>query len=175
MTFPVRILLYIVIFAGTLGTVARGAYVKGSETGAEKVQKLWDADKQAAREAHDELVQKLAKQEAVHATDQEHTALQLAQAREASSMALTAQRTRYEQRLLQSAHRDEVYRDQAQASPASCLDLAGHAAKLDRSLEEGRGLVRELRETLGLRDRQVILLGEQIMSDRKLFEGGGSQ
>lgn len=170
-----RILLYLGIFIGIVTAIGLYGYRRGHQAGEAEVQTLWDADKEAARKAHDELVQKLAKQEAVHAADQEEISLHLAQARNALDLALASQRSVYEQRLLQSSRRSEVYRSQAEAGTASCRDLASHAAELDRALEEGRGLVGELRETLGLRDRQVILLGQQIMDDRRLFEGGGSQ
>lgn len=166
-----RILLLCAIVTGILvGTYAYG-YARGYRAGAAEIQAQWDADKQAAREAHDELVQKLAKQEAVHASDQEQIAHDLAQARSSFDVALAGQRDVYEHRLLQSARRGQVYRDQAEASATSCRDLAGHAAELDRALEEGVGLVGELQEALGLREHQLKLLGDQILDDRRLMEG----
>jgi hypothetical protein len=171
----IKIILLICIPCLMLGGAFGYGYYRGHKAGTESVQAEWDADKLAARDAHDELVQQLAKQEAAHAQRQEQVAYELAQARESHDADLNALRRVYEQRLLQSTRRSQVYRDQAQAGSDSCSNLASHASELDRALEEGRGLVGELRETLGLRESQIVLLADQIRNDRKLLEVGGSK
>lgn len=74
------------------------------------------------------------------------------------------------QRLLLSQNRADFYQRQAEGSSSQCRGLADHAGKLDTTLEEGRGLVQELGAALRLRNAQVKLLGDQLVSDRKLFE-----
>ena len=73
-------------------------------------------------------------------------------------------------RLLASEARGEVYRRKAEGSPSQCNSLASYAAQFDRALEEGRSLEQEYRATLEQRDRELILLGNQIKEDRKLYE-----
>lgn len=75
----------------------------------------------------------------------------------------------YNKRLQQHQTRAGVYRELAEGSTAERERLASHAAELDRSLEEGRRVVQELRETVGLRDNQLRQLGKQIMADRALL------
>lgn len=75
----------------------------------------------------------------------------------------------YNRRLQQHQTRAGIYRELAEGSTAERDGLASHAAELDRSLEEGRSVVRELRETVGLRDNQLRELGKQIMADRALL------
>lgn len=166
-----RILLLCAIVAIILGAVAAKGYKAGVLDGKAEIQEQWDADKEAARKSYDDLVRQLAKQEGIHAAEQQRISNELVRVRENLASSLAAQRSVYEQRLLQSSRRSEVYRDQAEASIASCRSLASHAAELDRTLEEGRHLVGELRQTVGLRDNQLTLLGEQILLDRKLMEG----
>jgi hypothetical protein len=82
---------------------------------------------------------------------------------------LAALRVDYDKRLLLSSQRAGVYQRLAEGGTAERTSLASYAARLDSSLEEGRSLVRELRTTLGQRDRQIEALSDQIRSDRKLF------
>ena len=166
-----KIVLLCCIACLMLGGVFGYGCHRGHISGAASIQAKWDADKAAAREAQDLLVQQLAKEEATHAERQNQVAQELVHVRDTAARDLAVQRAVYEQRLLQSSRRGEIYRSQAEAGSAACSDLASHAAKLDRALEQGRDLVGELRESLGLRDRQVVLLGEQIMTDRRLVAG----
>lgn len=77
-------------------------------------------------------------------------------------------------RLLKSEERADFYRNQAKQGSDGLRDLADHAAKLDKSLEEGRSLVKELRATLKLREEQLITMGHIINNDRsKLINSRG--
>ena len=86
---------------------------------------------------------------------------------------VTATRT-FTERLRKSEGRAKTYADMSQASADERAALADHAAKLDQSLEEGRHLVRELRETLGQRDREIMLLGEHIQNVYQLINNTGN-
>lgn len=74
------------------------------------------------------------------------------------------------QRLRLSTERASLYQRLSQGGSAQCRDLASHAAKLDRALEEGRGMVGELQAALGQRDHQLKLLGAQLTNDRQLLD-----
>lgn len=68
----------------------------------------------------------------------------------------------YTNRLLSSEQRASVYKRMSEAGKCTSDDLSAYTAKLDRSLTEGRELVRELRELIKLRDQQLNQLGKEL-------------
>lgn len=68
----------------------------------------------------------------------------------------------YTNRLLNSEQRASVYKRMSEAGKCTSNDLSAYTAKLDRSLTEGRELVRELRELIKLRDQQLNQLGKEL-------------
>ena len=96
--------------------------------------------------------------------------LELSNAKTKHAVAVVNIHADYAKRMQHSQNRTVVYQRQAEGGTAECKRLASHAAQLDSTLEEGRSLVRELRETLGLRDSQLIELGNQIKADRILLD-----
>lgn len=166
-----RKLLPYLIFTGVILGLGYAVYRHGLNQGSALVRLEWEKDKAAARETYAILNEKLIEQEEAYRHRQQEITDDLVQARQQHEVSLADQRTDYEQRLLQSSRRAEVYHRQAQSGAALQRDLADHAARLDRALEEGRELVRELSATLELREHQLRLLGEQILTDRLLFEG----
>jgi len=165
-----KLLPSLLVVAVLLG-LGYAVYRKGYNEGVQDVTLEWELDKAAQRAAHDALVAEYEKRETAHKAENARITHELAEVQKAHEVALAEQRSAYQHRLLLSSERAAVYQRQAEAGAAECRDLAGHAARLDRALEEGRHLVRELRGTLGLRDRQVIELGKQILNDRKLVAG----
>lgn len=155
--------------------VAAGIFFFGSwvgcEQGKQRIQLQWEQDKRAARELYDQLKLMYGEQEVLHRMEMEKISHELVEAKKDHENAVAGLRSDFDQRLLQSESRAASYRRQAEAGTSACRDLASHAARLDRSLEEGRGLVREFGETLRLRERELILLGDQILNERKLLEG----
>lgn len=92
----------------------------------------------------------------------------------AHDAAIAAATRTFTERLRKSEGRAKTYAAMSQASADERAALADHAAKLDQSLEEGRHLVRELRETLGQRDREIMLLGEHIQNVYQLINNTGN-
>lgn len=157
------------LMAVIIGATGYFSYKTGYDLGSQEVRLEWEEDKAAARAAYDKLMDEFAKREAIHQAENERIAHELAEAQRLHDLALADQRAAFQRRLLLSEDRAAVYRRQAEAGAASCRDLASHAARLDRALEEGRGLVRELGSTLGLRDQQLKQLAGQIRADRQLL------
>lgn len=145
-------------------------YTSIKDSGRAEVQKLWDQDKQAQAAAIQKLKDGYAKREEAHRTENRRISSELSQANLDHANAIAAMHLDYAQRLRNVEQRAAIYQRQAQGGAAERGNLADHAGRLDASLEEGRSLVRELRETLGLRDRQVRALSNQIRNDRALFE-----
>lgn len=76
----------------------------------------------------------------------------------------------YNNELQQYKKRLSIYQHSSSAGTGQCKSLGSYAAKLDRSLVEGRQVVKELRATLIQRDLQIKQLANYINSTRKLYE-----
>ena len=76
----------------------------------------------------------------------------------------------YSVRLSESEQRAKVYKRMSEQGKCQSTDLSDYTTKLDRSLTEGRQVVKLLRETLELRDSQLRQLGEQLKQMEKLHE-----
>ena len=148
-----------------------GIYSAGKSAGMEAVQKKWDEQVKLDKERIATLKEEIRSQEHEHQIETTRITDELAEAKQKHTEELAAQQRYFDSRLLNSDKRANYYQRQAQGSAAERNDLASHAAQLDRSLEEGRQLVRELGETLRLREQELISLGQQIKADRNLFDG----
>lgn len=139
------------------------------QSGRDEIQALWDADKRKHEAAIKLLEDEYALREEGHRTENRRISSELSKANLAHANAIADVRAEYAQRLRSSEQRANIYKRQAQGGAAERGDLASHAGRLDAALEEGRSLVRELRQTVGLRDRQIEALSRQIQNDRKLI------
>ena len=162
------ILKWVLILLALLGILAV-PYVVGKNEGKFEVKAEWQKDKDATAEATQKLKDKVADLEQKNQTATTKVADELAQNQQKHAAALADLAADYTQRLLLSEGRAGVYRRQAQGSTAERDYLASHAAELDRSLEEGRSLVRELRQTVEQRDSTIRSLSKQIQADRQLL------
>lgn len=139
------------------------------QSGRDETQALWDADKLAQQAEIQRLTDEYAEKERNHRAENQRISYELSKANVAHANAIAAVQLEYAQRLRVSEQRAAIYQRQAQGGTSERGDLASHAGRLDASLEEGRSVVGELRETLGLRDRQIGALSQQVLNDRKLF------
>lgn len=159
-------------YAGLLAAALAGTYVMtyklGHYHGNMEILTEWNKANDDRKEAEAKFQKENAALMAAHVTKQQDLEKQLdAQGKHFDELLATASRD-FDARLQLSEGRAGVYRRQAEGSRTEQANLAEHAARLDRSLEEGRGLVRELRETLGQRDRTIGILREVIINDRTL-------
>ena len=154
------------LLVGLLG----GSWYIGSQHGKESIQSLWDADKQAQETAIEKLKQQFALKEDAHRAALEKNEADFNKQKGAYEKSIADIKRDGAERLRQSEARSAVYKRKAEGSPAERDSLASYAAKLDTALEEGRSLELEYRATLEQRDRELILLGNQIIEDRKLHE-----
>ena len=72
--------------------------------------------------------------------------------------------------LLKSEQRAELYKRYSEADKAKQRALAEHTAQLDRSLTEGRELVKQLTEAIRIRDAQLRALGVYFQENAMLYE-----
>lgn len=109
------------------------------------------------------------KKEGIHLSETKRLTDELIGSNQKHDEAIATLNAGFAERLRNSEARANVYKRQAGGSSAERDNLAEHAARLDQSLEEGRRLVRELRETIGKRDAAIRALGSMILTDRNLF------
>lgn len=141
----------------------------GDTIGQAKVQARWDQHAKLQAQAVAQLQAELRNQEAQHRVASQRISDELVQAQSDYQAALVRHRAEFAQRLQHSESRARHYQRQARGDTAEQLALAEHAARLDRTLEEGRSLVRELREVVGQRERTIRTLSQQIHADRRLL------
>ena len=172
---PVKKLLPYFAVTGVILAAGYAIYKFGYKNGSQDVQLAWNQDRAAIEASHNAFAAEMIELAEACRAKQESIANELVQARKEHEVAIAGQRADYDRRLLQSARRADMYQRQAEAGAIACRDLASHAARLDRALEEGRGLVLELSTTLGLREYQLKQLGAQLLSDRQLFTDTGDR
>lgn len=160
-----------IVVAALAAFIVYSIFNVGVAIGSARVQASWNAQKEADQQRIDDLKEEIKQQEAIHQTDTTRISDELTEAKQKYTEDLADLRSEYEQRLRSSGNRADHYQRQARGSAVERDNLASHAARLDQALEEGRHLVRELGETIRLRDQQLISLGQQIMADRNLFDG----
>lgn len=152
-----------------VGGVGWAVYDSGYDSGQAHVQSEWDKKKLAQSNEINRLNYLIGGIERTHHNDTVRITDELFKANQAFTAAVGALNAKYVARLLDSEKRAGIYQRLSEAGPAEQARLASHAAKLDRSLEEGRHLVEELRTTVEQCERQLTLLGEQLTSDRQLM------
>jgi chromosome segregation ATPase len=166
-----RIGVYVVLPAVLLLGSGLCIYTFGKEDGAADVQAKWNADVRARNDAVQKLKDAYHEQENQHAADSQKVADVLQQASDAHAKELDAVRTELARSLQRSESRAAIYQREAAGGAAQCAGLASHTAELDRSLVEGQDVVKELIATIGLRDDQLVQVGNQLLADRKLLNG----
>lgn len=170
MIFKKAQLIACVLSLAGVFAVTASVYSFGSSNGAKKVQTKWDADKKKREAAIMQLTKVYQDKEADHAAKTRNAEKQLELANEKFAKDRRAAELVFADRLRKSETRASVYQRQAEAGPLQCQSLAEHAGRLDRSLEEGRAVVQELRAALGQCAKHAGTLSTQIATDRNLYE-----
>lgn len=161
--------LHLVVLAGIL-FVGYGLYSAGHKNGANKVQVKWDAERIGHQDAVAVLKTQIKQLEDLNRTENKRIDDVINKANKDYAVALAAMQSDYAGRLRLSESRVSSYKRLSEGGTAERQYLANHAAELDRTLEQGRSLVRELRETVGQRDKEIIALSERIKNDQRLFK-----
>lgn len=158
-------LSYKVLFYGTIGILAccLGSYYYGYHEGKAKVEAEY-----TKKEAHylnqiSSLQLKYRTKEHLYNEHLNKIKAEYNQAREEYLHNISQLESSYSSRLQQSEQRAMLYQRKA-SDNGGCSALAGISGRLDRSLTEGVSLVRELRDTIKLRDSQIKVLRENYNS-----------
>jgi hypothetical protein len=146
-----------------------GLYFTGYSNGETHARLETALEAEATAKKVTDLQHELMAASATHSREMQEIYNDYAQESQKHALALDAISVDANNRLQLSKARADVYQRQARSSSAEQERLAKHAAELDRTIEEGRSLVRELREAVGQRDAAIRALGSMITTDRKLF------
>lgn len=144
-------------------------YKYGDVIGSRRVSAQWAADTEKRNKAMNQLQGKYNVLQSQHQAKVEELTRDLQTSAAEHQATLDGYRTDYDQRLQLATSRANVYQRKARGSEAERNALAEHAAQLDRSLEEGRKLVREFGETVRQRDRTISALKQMVLNDRTLL------
>ena len=161
-------ILATLVIGSLIWWVSHTSYVAGQRD----IQEQWDAEKATYKKAMDTLRDQYATLEAKARIDNQRNSDELAEKEKSHAVALVELRREYDGRLLQSDKRASYYQRLAKGGAVEQATLASHAARLDRSLEEGRRMVAELSATLRQRDEQLRAVSTQLKNDRSLFMTG---
>ena len=161
-------ILATLVIGSLIWWVSHTSYVAGQRD----IQEQWDAERATYKKAMDTLNDQYATLEAKARIDNQRNSDELAEKEKTHAVALVELRREYDGRLLQSDKRASYYQRLAKGGAVEQANLASHAARLDRSLEEGRRMVAELSATLRQRDEQLRAVSTQLKNDRSLFMTG---
>lgn len=161
-------ILATLVIGSLIWWVSHTSYVAGQRD----IQEQWDAERATYKKAMDTLRDQYATLEAKARIDNQRNSDELAEKEKSHAVALVELRREYDGRLLQSDKRASYYQRLAKGGAVEQANLASHAARLDRSLEEGRRMVAELSATLRQRDEQLRAVSTQLKNDRSLFMTG---
>lgn len=145
------------------------AYVIGMKHGGKLVLADWNQEKIERKNAEDKLRLEYAGKTAIYKAEIVDLTDSLTKAKIDHERAIANINAANTERMRQYESRAGIYKAQSQSGTSECASLGSHATKLDRYLTEGIGLVEELTAVIKQRDSQLIGLGQQIRSDRKLL------
>ena len=158
-------LSYKVLFFGSLGIMACCicSYGAGYIEGQSKLEARYAVEKSYYLTQISSLQFKYRTKEQQYNEDLNKVKAEYAQARENYIHTISKLESSYSSRLQQSEQRAMLYQRKATGSKG-CSALADLSGRFDRSLTEGVSLVRELRDTIKLRDSQIKVLRENYDS-----------
>lgn len=158
-------LSYKVLFYGTIGILAccLGSYYYGYHEGKAKVEAEYTKEKAYYLNQISSLQFKYRTKEQQYNEHLNKVKAEYSKAREEYMHSISQLESSYSSRLQQSEQRAMLYQRKA-SDNRGCSALADISGRLDKSLTEGISLVRELRDTIKLRDSQIKVLRENYNS-----------
>ena len=161
-------ILATLVIGSLIWWVSHTSYV----TGQRDIQEQWDAERATYKKAMDTLKDQYATLESKVRIDNQRNSDELAEKELSHAVILARLNSEYAGRMQLAEQRASRYQRLAKGGAVEQANLASHAARLDRSLEEGRRMVAELSATLRQRDDQLRAVSKQLENDRNLFMTG---
>ena len=161
-------ILATLVIGSLIWWVSHTSYVAGQRD----IQEQWDAERATYKKAMDTLKDQYATLESKVRIDNQRNSDELAEKELSHAVILARLNSEYAGRMQLAEQRASRYQRLAKGGAVEQANLASHAARLDRSLEEGRRMVAELSATLRQRDDQLRAVSKQLENDRSLFMTG---
>ena len=143
-------------------TCTSATFCVGYSAGSSEVKQQWVAEQKANTVKVNELKVNYEEQLNEYRQKTDSLSKEIYDTRTQYDSRIATIKSDYTNRLLNSEQRASVYKRMSEAGKCTSDDLSAYTAKLDRSLTEGRELVRELRELIKLRDQQLNQLGKEL-------------
>ena len=166
---PILIVLGVILLLYGIGV---SIYSTGKQAGIDEVSKEWTQEKLAYQDEILRIKTLNAGLEQDFENREAEVNKELRNVKASYERTLASNASEHAARLRNHQERADLYERKAQGSEVERRGLASHAAELDRSLEEGRQLVQELRTVVELRDSQLTEVGQQLLQTRALLESG---
>lgn len=146
-------------------------FLCGMKIGADRESAKYSKEKMRIYEQTAHLIQQYRERVEEHAKKQLDLIQELNDAKQRHQTIVSNLRSEFSDRMLESENRGKIYRNRAEAAGAECRALAEHTARLDRSLTEGRELVKEFRADLEQCRVAAQHFTDIIQNDRNHFDG----
>ena len=119
----------------------------------------------------DRLRESIRKKNTEHQIAQEEHMIELQKLRGNYENTINSLTSEYDGRLLDSEKRSNVYRERFTSTSTECEILAEHTSRLDRTLTEGRELVKRLREHIKQSELSYSEVIKYLINDRNHLNG----
>ena len=156
---PILIALGVILLLYGIGV---SIYSTGKQAGIDKVSKEWTKEKLAYQDEILRIKTLYAGLEQDFENREAEVNKELRNVKASYERTLASNASEHAARLRNHQERADLYERKAQGSEVERRGLASHAAELDRSLEEGRRVVKDLRTTVEQRDTEIKLLGAHL-------------
>ena len=156
---PILIVLGVILLLYGIGV---SIYSTGKQAGIDEVSKEWTQEKLAYQDEILRIKTLNAGLEQDFENREAEVNKELRNVKASYERTLASNASEHAARLRNHQERADLYERKAQGSEVERGGLASHAAELDRSLEEGRRVVKDLRTTVEQRDTEIKLLGTNL-------------
>ena len=156
---PILIALGVILL---LYGISVSIYSTGKQAGIDEVSKEWTQEKLAYQDEILRIKTLNAGLEQDFENREAEVNKELRNVKASYERTLASNASEHAARLRNHQERADLYERKAQGSEVERRGLASHAAELDRSLEEGRRVVKDLRTTVEQRDTEIKLLGTHL-------------
>lgn len=155
-------LFILVVILGSLGGYKYGSVVTENK---------YILELQEISDQSDKLRESLRKKNIDHQIAQEEHLLEIQKLRGNYENTINSLTSEYDSRLLESEKRSSLYRERFASTSTECEILGEHTSRLDRTLTEGRELVKRLREHIKQSELTYSEVIKYLINDRNHLNG----
>jgi len=147
------------------------ASLGGYKTGSVLTENKYILELQEIVDESNKLRESVRKKNTDHQIAQEEHLLEIQKLRGNYENTINSLTSEYDSRLLDSEKRSSLYRERFTSTSTECEILAEHTSRLDRTLTEGRELVKRLREHIKQSELTYSEVIKYLINDRNHLNG----